>query len=153
MHFNSNTEHNVLAGVFHGPFTILWHFQILSSSFPFWSSIILPALPLHTNQFSLKQKSLQQRVTTSSLGFFLQRCLVEPLRIKFYFVNIGLWALILRDIAFASYFGKSFFLPPFIFYLNLLIYCIFGCVGSSLLCAGFSLQWLAEHGLQARGLQ
>ena len=43
---------------------------------------------------------------------------MEPLRINFYFINIGLWALILRDIAFASYFGKSFFLPLLFNYKN-----------------------------------
>ena len=44
----------------------------------------------------------------------------------------------------------DFFFKIYLFYLF-----IFGCIGSSLRCAGFSLRWLlvAEHGLYARRLQ
>lgn len=52
------------------PFTTFWHFWILASSFPFWSSINLSALYLCVQTNSASRGN---RVTTFFLTFFLQR--------------------------------------------------------------------------------
>lgn len=110
MHFNLNVGFKMLAGVFHGPFTTFWHFQILSSSFTFWSSIILSSLTLQTNQFSLKGKSTYRMTTTSFLAFFLQRA--TDVRVSLFEAIFTLWILDCGQSYMETIFLQSIFIYP-----------------------------------------
>lgn len=113
----------MLAEVFYGPFTTLWHFWILSFSFPFWSFIILPTLPLHTNQFNFTEEiyTPEGSYISGLLSSEINWCVMEFLQNAFYFVNIGLQTFIQGGI-FASYFGISFLLSFLLFFSSIEFY-------------------------------
>lgn len=109
---NSNAKFKT--EVFHGPSTTLWLFRVLSSSLPFWSSVILPAAPLSTNQVSLQGSPAHQGALHPfhRLPPEINWCAAGPLQNNFYFLNIGLWTINHAwKHFFTSYFGISFFLP------------------------------------------